>query len=373
MNLIKLQEKFTTSEIEWRIARAGKTANGKQWAMCFAYVTARAVQDRLDNVCGPHAWKVDYFHVQPGGVLCNLSIKIGDEWVTKQDGADESLTEPFKGGISGALKRAAVVWGIGRYLYDLEESFAVILDGRKDGAKHHKDKLGNDFFWDPPKLPAWALPESSQKPNMGAVYANQPSHEDGHRPTEYRITCGQYAKRSLEEVGVEKLIQHREHLIGLEAVTDQQHSLLFKIDEFLNKKGFPYVSKPKTTDNATNSKSNASSTLGPHGSTQSPANGNEAHAKNVVHSTTTGGKTNEDKKEATKEKETKGLLTKAPPTTASIKAFIDKNWKSTMYSKAVYDKVMAGLVILKEREKIAYKPQPMLAEQPAQPENGKLL
>jgi len=34
--------------------------------------------------------------------------------------------EPFKGGISGALKRAATVWGIGRELYSYPR---VIIEG----------------------------------------------------------------------------------------------------------------------------------------------------------------------------------------------------------------------------------------------------
>jgi len=38
-------------------------------------------------------------------------------WVTKSDGADDSSIESAKGGISDSLKRAAVQYGIGRYLY----------------------------------------------------------------------------------------------------------------------------------------------------------------------------------------------------------------------------------------------------------------
>ncbi len=42
---------------------------------------------------------------------------VSGEWVEKQDGSGPTDMEPFKGGISGALKRAAVAWGIGRELY----------------------------------------------------------------------------------------------------------------------------------------------------------------------------------------------------------------------------------------------------------------
>ena len=39
------------------------------------------------------------------------------EWIGKSDGADDSNIEAAKGGLSAALKRAAVQWGIARYLY----------------------------------------------------------------------------------------------------------------------------------------------------------------------------------------------------------------------------------------------------------------
>ena len=38
-------------------------------------------------------------------------------WISKSDGADDSNIEGAKGGLSDAFKRAAVKFGIGRYLY----------------------------------------------------------------------------------------------------------------------------------------------------------------------------------------------------------------------------------------------------------------
>lgn len=160
-----LQEEFKSKDIEWRVGRSGKTENGLVWAKVFAYVTARAGQDRLDRVMGPGGWQVKYDHATKG-VMCHLSLKIGTEWVTKCDGAEETEMEAFKGGISSAFKRTASVWGIGRYLYDLEEGFAKIVPRGTVGSTHGKAKLSNgayeDFFWLPPELPLWALPESER-------------------------------------------------------------------------------------------------------------------------------------------------------------------------------------------------------------------
>jgi hypothetical protein len=62
------------------------------------------------------------------GVIASIAIKNPEtgEWVEKQDGSGASDMEPFKGGISGALKRAATAWGIGRELYSYPR---VIVEG----------------------------------------------------------------------------------------------------------------------------------------------------------------------------------------------------------------------------------------------------
>ena len=46
-----------------------------------------------------------------------MGIKFGKDWVWKSDGSEESRFSPEKGAISGALKRAAVLFGVGRHLY----------------------------------------------------------------------------------------------------------------------------------------------------------------------------------------------------------------------------------------------------------------
>ncbi len=159
INFIELATPFHADDIEWRIGSSGNS-NGKVWARCFAYVTNRSVQQRLDDVCGPANWRVEFKEYNGGkenhGALCGISIKCGEEWVTKWDGANSTDVEPIKGGLSDAMKRAAVQWGIGRYLYQLKEGFATITNNKKDNWGKTKD--GTSFNWIPPQLPAWALP-----------------------------------------------------------------------------------------------------------------------------------------------------------------------------------------------------------------------
>jgi hypothetical protein len=127
--------------------------------MALAYVTNRAIMNRLDEVCGPENWKNEFKAAPDGGILCGISIKVGDEWVTKWDGAENTDIEAVKGGLSGAMKRAAVQWGIGRYLYKLEESW---INANENGAYRGKTKDGTPFKWDAPALPSWVLPKGSK-------------------------------------------------------------------------------------------------------------------------------------------------------------------------------------------------------------------
>ena len=185
MDLSKLKDPFPAKDIEWRVQRSG-VKNGNPWAMVLAYVTNRAIMDRLDEVCGPGKWK-NYFETGPnGGVLCGIAIKYDDEWVTKWDGADNTEVTTnkkldtdtnIKGGLSASMKRAGSQWGIGRYLYNLDTGFASVSDkGRFNGKAKDKDKKDVYFKWDAPSLPKWALPtgeEPAKQPKKETPMAKQ--------------------------------------------------------------------------------------------------------------------------------------------------------------------------------------------------------
>ena len=151
----QLQDPFPEKDIEWRVQSTGLNDYGRH-ALVLAYVTNRAIQERLDNVFGCFGWKNEYKQAPEGGILCGISVKIDGEWVTKFDGADNTNIEATKGGLSNSMKRAAVQWGIGRYLYKLETNYANEVDKGKYSAKCKDD--GKWFKWNPPKLPVWALP-----------------------------------------------------------------------------------------------------------------------------------------------------------------------------------------------------------------------
>jgi len=122
MDLVDLHKPFPPAEIEWRV---GSTNGEKTKGLALAYLTARHVMERLDEVCGPSNWQ-DRYEFHGSRTVCYLSIRVDGEWITKADGAGDSDVEAEKGAISDALKRAAVKWGIGRYLYDLGNTWVAI-------------------------------------------------------------------------------------------------------------------------------------------------------------------------------------------------------------------------------------------------------
>lgn len=144
MNFEQLSKPFPPGDVEWR---AGATNQDKTQAMALAYITSRAVMNRLDEVVGPDNWQDEYKAAPSGGVMCGISIRVNGEWVTKWDVGENTDFEAIKGGFSDAFKRAAVKWGIGRYLYSVDAVW-VRCEARGKSI----------VLKETPKLPAWAIP-----------------------------------------------------------------------------------------------------------------------------------------------------------------------------------------------------------------------
>lgn len=166
----ELSKPFPTNEVHWRV---GSRTKDKKKGKALAYIDARAVMDRLDGVFGPENWRDDYKEVGSGRVICTLSLRLGDEWVDKSDGAGSTDVEGDKGAISDAFKRAAVKWGIGRYLYHLDSPWVSLSDyGSIEGSevdrlrkiieKHTKE-------WSDGSTPAASAPKEETGPGKSSV------------------------------------------------------------------------------------------------------------------------------------------------------------------------------------------------------------
>lgn len=123
--LTSLRRPFVDEEVFWRAQTVSK--NGS--AMLLAYLDSRAVQQRLDDVLGPHNWQTR-IKVDGAKNLAGIGILISGEWVWKWDGAGDTAIEGSKGGISDSIKRACVLWGMARHLYDLPTTWAKVESDR---------------------------------------------------------------------------------------------------------------------------------------------------------------------------------------------------------------------------------------------------
>ena len=133
-DLKQLFAEFPREAISWRAQTV--TKNGDK-ALALAYIDARDVMDRLDDVCGAENWQ-DRYEFHGSRTICYLSIRVDGEWITKADGAGDSDVEAEKGAISDALKRAAVKWGIGRYLYHIVSPWVPCETSDWNGKKQWK-------------------------------------------------------------------------------------------------------------------------------------------------------------------------------------------------------------------------------------------
>jgi hypothetical protein len=149
-----------------------QTVQGNR-ALAVAYLDARAVMDRLDEVLGASGWQDDYSALD-GGVKCTLTLRINGDWIGKSDVGSRS-DQPDEGdqrkaAFSDALKRAAVKWGIGRYLYRLPKQW-VGYDPNKR------------VFTETPRLPAWALPNAEPAQAAPAKATQSPAGNGGQAST----------------------------------------------------------------------------------------------------------------------------------------------------------------------------------------------
>lgn len=162
----KLAEPFHPDLVDWK----PQTVKGDK-ALAVAYIDARTVAQRLDDVLGLGNWKDDFEVLPEGGsVVCRLSVRLGDEWVTKTDVGSPSEQpdggDRMKAAFSDALKRAAVKLGVGRYLYGLPKQWCDY-----DPAKRR--------FVNAPKLPSWAMPRSVAEAPKSPPQAKQPPAREG--------------------------------------------------------------------------------------------------------------------------------------------------------------------------------------------------
>ena len=175
MNIQEISEKlkayFPEENIKWRITA---TTQDKTKGLAVPYIDTRAIQNRLDDILGIDGWKVSYRPIDDG-FICSLSLKLNNEWITKEDGANLTDYEKIKGGISGAFKRAASSgYGIGRYIYNIEPKWVLVK--RQNNSYVPNEKIS---------LPSAYLPKTKESLDPYL---------------DLKMTVGKYQNQSLKEI-----------------------------------------------------------------------------------------------------------------------------------------------------------------------------
>lgn len=137
---------------KWKVQTA---KDGK--ASFVAYIDSRQVADILDQVCGPLGWQDECYELK-GSIYSRIGIKDSNgNWSWKTDvGSDTDVkgkdkVEKEKAETSDAFKRAAVKWGIGRFLYDLPSFKCFCEQDEKYKSytfysdKDKKNKIGDSY------------------------------------------------------------------------------------------------------------------------------------------------------------------------------------------------------------------------------------
>ena len=247
----RLAEPFPAKDIQWLPQHKPKQGrNGKPYMIVNAFLRNRAIMERLDAVVGAENWQNVYVEGPDGGVLCGIGIRVGEhDWVWKYDGAtntdkggvDHKSDIAVKGGLSNAMKRAAVQWGIGRYLYSLGKTYAEFGSG-----PNNVQFDGQWLKWDAPKMPQQFLPDgddSKSEPGQEETEVGQSTEagEDDPGARMKSLTDGftdrqkETLRRLWSEQDAASAVRAAEVASKLE--TTQRNNLLLAIDHYLAEGG----------------------------------------------------------------------------------------------------------------------------------------
>lgn len=147
----RLQAEFPLEQLGWKIIHAFET-NGRFFAFLAPFVDARAIQDRFDEVFGIDKWQVSYEKWGENATKCTISVFLNERWISKEDGSEESDYSSVKGGFSNSLKRAAVLWGVGRYLYNIKSRKVELTTSSKGKNDIYVSYQKKEYYFTPPTM-----------------------------------------------------------------------------------------------------------------------------------------------------------------------------------------------------------------------------
>ncbi|PFV83422.1 hypothetical protein COL05_08325 [Bacillus sp. AFS059628] len=146
-----LQAEFPFEQLGWKITHTFES-QGRFFAYVAPFVDARAIQDRFDEVFGIDKWQVSYEKWGEKATKCTISVFLNERWISKEDGSEESDYNAVKGGFSNSLKRAAVLWGVGRYLYNIKPHKVELTTNSKGKNDIYVSYQKKGYYFTPPTM-----------------------------------------------------------------------------------------------------------------------------------------------------------------------------------------------------------------------------
>jgi len=131
----KLAEPISPQHIKWKIQSANANQADEHrygTGLVVCYIDARRVMKRLDTVLGKGLWRTVRTQLRSDkevAIQTEIQICINNEWYTGF--TDAGTGTDVKGAYSDSLKRAAVHLGIGRNLYDIDQTWVDLYTKQK--------------------------------------------------------------------------------------------------------------------------------------------------------------------------------------------------------------------------------------------------
>jgi hypothetical protein len=242
----ELAKPFPPEEVQLKVQSMNKD---RTKGMVVAYIDARMVMDRLDEVFGPDNWE-DMYRVlsdksadtEVGSlrtveVECTLAVVLDkDVRIAKRDvGEGDSL----KAAYSDAFKRAAVKFGVGRYLYSLPKVWADLNEYKqiKDPDAVKARLLGKPA--QPQAEPAQPAAQPQAKPQAQAKPASANGGITEKQISAIRMLAAKYGGVSVNELDESVVNDLVSAALGrdatLESITAQEAGKVIQhIQEMIN-------------------------------------------------------------------------------------------------------------------------------------------
>lgn len=221
---MNLQNLKNTIPFKWRVQSFSKN---KAKAQCVAYIDARQAMDLFDSVCGAENWQSDY-KVINGNLYAGIGIYINNQWIWKWDCGTESNMEKEKGESSDAFKRAAVKWGVGRFLYNMSIQYVDANEKKTNSNYPYCIDSNGNRIWNITKFINDKLGNNTPKQSLSQKPIKKLSIDDSNkRPLDsLESSYGKNAIKGIKEGKVKNMTDLEKHFIMSDNVRTQLQILL---------------------------------------------------------------------------------------------------------------------------------------------------